>query len=42
MTPADRLCGLDKEIAEERDRKLVEARARRRSAAKEERLSIAS
>ena len=41
ITPADRLCGLDKEIAAERDRKLEEARARRRSTANNERLAIA-
>jgi len=41
ITPADRLCGLAEEIAAERDRKLEEARARRRRGTNEERLAIA-
>ena len=41
ITPADRLCGLGEQIAAERDRKLEEARERRRSTANNERLAIA-
>jgi hypothetical protein len=33
ITPTDKLAGLEKVIAEERDRKLQEARQRRRAAA---------
>ena len=42
ITPADRLCGLAEEIAAERDRKLEEARSRRRLNASENQLAIAS
>ncbi|MEO1618143.1 MAG: integrase core domain-containing protein, partial [Planctomycetota bacterium] len=42
VTPADRLSGLDKEITAERDRKLEEARLRRRLKAAKDQLAIAS
>ena len=42
ITPADRLCGLAEEIAAERDRKLEQARSRRRLNASENQLAIAS
>lgn len=42
ITPADYLAGLAKEIHDERDRKLEEARARRRQEAQSENLATAS
>ena len=37
VTPADKLAGLDKQICDERDRKLEEARSRREQARKAQR-----
>ncbi len=42
ITPADCLCGLDDEIHAERDRKLEEARVRRRAKSNEKSLALAS
>ncbi len=42
ITPADRLCGLDKKISAERDRKIEEARLRPRDKASETQFAIAS